>query len=76
MRQAPGRDNGRVITGASDEAVEKLREVAVNLNAGNLGLLLQSGNMGKKLTQRNQHLFAEWEHRWWPKPMAAARRAG
>jgi hypothetical protein len=76
MRLALDHDIGRAIIGAPDEALEQLREVAVNLNAGNLGLLLQSGNMGKQLTQRNQHLFAEWEHRRWPKPMAAARRAG
>jgi hypothetical protein len=64
-----------VITGAPDEALEQLREVAVNLNAGNLRLLLQFGSMGKPLTQCHRHLFAEWEHRRWPKPMAAARLA-
>jgi hypothetical protein len=31
--------------------MEQLREVAVNLNAGNLRLLLQFGNMGKQFTQ-------------------------
>ena len=47
----PDRDNDCAVIGAPDEAVEHLREVAVNLNAGNLRLLLQSGNMDKQLTQ-------------------------
>jgi len=80
-------DNGYVIIGSPDEVVEQLREVAVNLNVGNLMLLLQFGNMGKQLAQYNSRLFAdavmpnlkplfaEWEHRWWPQPMAAAQRA-
>jgi alkanesulfonate monooxygenase SsuD/methylene tetrahydromethanopterin reductase-like flavin-dependent oxidoreductase (luciferase family) len=80
-------DNGYVIIGSPDEVAEQLREVAVNLNVGNLMLLLQFGNMSKKLTKYNSRLFAEqvipklkplfseWEHRWWPQPMAAAQRA-
>ena len=80
-------DNGYVIIGSPDEVVEQLREVAVNLNVGNLMLLLQFGNMSKELTKYNtrlfaeqvmpklQPLFAEWEHRWWPQPMASAQRA-
>jgi hypothetical protein len=43
--------------------------------------------MSKELTKYNSRLFAdqvmpklrplfaEWEHRWWPQPMAAAQRA-
>jgi hypothetical protein len=66
---------------------EQLREVAVNLNVGHLMLLLQFGNMSKELTRYNTQLFAErvmpqmqdlfagWEDRWWPQPMAAAARA-
>ena len=80
-------DNGYVIIGSPDEVVEQLREVAVNLNVGNLMLLLQFGNMSKELTKYNTRLFAEqvmpklkplfaeWEHRWWPQPMAGAQRA-
>ncbi len=81
-------DQGYVIIGSPDEVAEQLREVAVNLNVGNLMLLLQFGNMSKELTKYNSRLFAEqvmpklrplfaeWEHRWWPQPMAqsAARR--
>ena len=80
-------ENGYVIIGSPDEVVEQLREVAINLNVGNLMLLLQFGNMSKELTQYNSRLFAErvmpklkplfaeWEHRWWPQPMEAAQRA-
>ena len=68
-------------------AVEQLREVATELNVGNLMLLLQFGNMSKDLTKYNTKLFAEqvrpklaplfseWEHRWWPSPMDATLRA-
>ncbi len=64
-----------------------MREVAVNLNVGHLMLLLQFGNMSKELAKYNtklfaeqvmpklRDLFAEWEDRWWPQPMAAAQRA-
>ena len=52
-------DNGYVIIGSPDEVVEQLREVAVNLNVGNLMLLLQFGNMSKDLTRYNTRLFAE-----------------
>ena len=57
------------------------------MNVGNLMLLLQYGNMGKELTMYNtklfaekvkpklEPLFAEWEHKWWPKPMAKSARA-
>ena len=83
-------DNGYVIIGSPDEVVEQLREVAINLNVGNLMLLLQFGNMSKELTRYNTRLFAEkvmpklktlfaeWEHRWWPQadgPRPQARRA-
>jgi alkanesulfonate monooxygenase SsuD/methylene tetrahydromethanopterin reductase-like flavin-dependent oxidoreductase (luciferase family) len=80
-------DQGYVIVGSPDEVVEQLREVATNLNVGNLMLLLQFGNMSKELTKYNSRLFAEkvmpklqptfaeWEHRWWPNPMDTALRA-
>jgi hypothetical protein len=50
-------------------------------------LLLQFGNMSKDLTKYNTRLFAkkvmprlhplfaEWEDRWWPRPMDSAQRA-
>jgi alkanesulfonate monooxygenase SsuD/methylene tetrahydromethanopterin reductase-like flavin-dependent oxidoreductase (luciferase family) len=80
-------DLGYVIIGSPDEVAEQLREVAVNLNVGNLMLLLQFGNMSKQLTKYNSRLFADqvipklkplfakWEHRWWPQPMDTAQRA-
>jgi len=79
---------GYVIVGSPDEVAEQLREVAVNLNVGQLMLLLQFGNMRKDLVFHNTELFAkrvapqlsglfedEWENRWWPKPLAPAARA-
>jgi alkanesulfonate monooxygenase SsuD/methylene tetrahydromethanopterin reductase-like flavin-dependent oxidoreductase (luciferase family) len=80
-------DKGYVIVGSPDEVVEQLREVAVNLNVGHLMLLLQFGNMSKKLAKYNTKLFAEqvmpkmkdlfseWNDRWWPQPMEAVQRA-
>ena len=80
-------DDGYVIIGTPDDVVEQLREVAINMNVGNLMMLLQYGNMSKELTKYNtklfsekvmpklQPLFSEWEHKWWPKPMANAARA-
>jgi len=78
---------GYVIIGSPDEVAEQLREVAVNLNVGNLMLLLQFGNMSKATSKYNTRLFAEqvapklkglfseWDHRWWPQPMDSAQRA-
>jgi alkanesulfonate monooxygenase SsuD/methylene tetrahydromethanopterin reductase-like flavin-dependent oxidoreductase (luciferase family) len=79
---------GYVIIGSPDEVAEQLREVAVNLNVGQLMLLLQFGNMKKDLVFHNTELFAkrvapqlaglfedEWENHWWPKPLAAPQRA-
>ena len=80
-------DDGYVIIGTPRDVEEQLREVAVNMNVGNLMLLLQYGNMGKELTMYNtklfaekvkpklEPLFAEWEHKWWPKPMEKRSRA-
>jgi alkanesulfonate monooxygenase SsuD/methylene tetrahydromethanopterin reductase-like flavin-dependent oxidoreductase (luciferase family) len=81
-------EKGYVIIGSPDEVAEKLREVAVNMNVGQLMLLLQYGNMNKELAFHNTELFAKrvapqlkglfedkWEDRWWPKPMPREERA-
>src|SRR5437660_5032185 len=80
-------ERGYVIVGSPDEVAEQLREVALDLNVGHLMLLLQFGNMSKDLTRHNTKLFAErvmpqikglfadWEDRWWPRPMPPAARA-
>ncbi len=79
--------NGYIVIGSPTDVAEQIDELANNLNVGNLMLLLQFGNMGKDLAKYNTKLFAEkvmpklrgkfseWEHRWWPQPMAAAQRA-
>ena len=78
---------GYVIVGSPDDVVEQLREVATNMNVGHLMLLLQYGNMSKDLAKYNTKLFAEavmpklkpmfaeWEDKWWPKPMEKSGRA-
>jgi alkanesulfonate monooxygenase SsuD/methylene tetrahydromethanopterin reductase-like flavin-dependent oxidoreductase (luciferase family) len=79
---------GYVIVGSPDEVAEQLREVAVNLNVGQLMLLLQYGNMSKDLAFYNTEIFAkrvapqiqglfegEWENHWWPRPLPAAERS-
>ena len=76
--------NGYVLIGSPDEVADQLRKVAKKFNVGNLMLLLQFGNMGRDLANYNTKLFAEkvmpqladlfedeWEHKWWPKPLAA-----
>ena len=67
--------------------VDKIREAAIDLNVGNLLMLLHFGNMSRDLTNYNTRLFAEkvmpqltdlfedeWEHKWWSEPMDAAKR--
>ena len=81
-------DKGYVIVGSPDEVADKLRQVAVNLNVGQMMLLLQFGNMSKDLTLHNTELFARrvspqisslfddrWENRWWPRPLPAEQRS-
>jgi hypothetical protein len=80
-------DAGYVVIGTPDEVVEQIDELATNLHVGNLMLLMQFGNMSKELTKYNTQLFAErvmpklkpkfaeWEHRWWPRPMESGLRA-
>jgi alkanesulfonate monooxygenase SsuD/methylene tetrahydromethanopterin reductase-like flavin-dependent oxidoreductase (luciferase family) len=76
-------DEGHVIIGSPDEVAAKLREVMVELNVGNVLMLLHFGNMSRELTRYNTELFSkrvlpqikdvfedQWEHHWWPKPMA------
>jgi len=78
-------DKGYVVIGSPDEVAEQLRELAVDLNVGNLMVLLQFGNMNKDLTYYNTERFAkevtpqlagqfedQWENKWWIKPVAQA----
>ncbi len=80
-------DAGYIVIGTPSQVTEQIIDLAENLNVGNLMLLMQFGNMNKELTRYNTKLFAEkvmptlktfyseWEHRWWPKPMADSLRA-
>jgi alkanesulfonate monooxygenase SsuD/methylene tetrahydromethanopterin reductase-like flavin-dependent oxidoreductase (luciferase family) len=80
-------DEGYVIVGSPEEVAAKLREVAVELNVGQMMLLCQFGNMSRELAGYNIELFAKrvapelrglfddrWENRWWPKPLGDAAR--
>ncbi len=81
-------EKGYVIIGSPDEVAEQLRQVALDLNVGQLMLLLQFGNMSRQLTMHNTELFAKrvmpqltslfddrWENKWWPKPLPSDARA-
>jgi alkanesulfonate monooxygenase SsuD/methylene tetrahydromethanopterin reductase-like flavin-dependent oxidoreductase (luciferase family) len=81
-------EKGYVVVGSPDEVADQLRQVATDLNVGQLMLLLQFGNMGRQLTFHNTELFAKrvlpqlrglfddaWENHWWPKPLDRAQRA-
>lgn len=80
-------DRGYLVLGDPDEVAARLREIAKDLNVGNLMTLLQFGNMDKDTANYNTRLFAErvmpqiadlfedeWEHQWWPTPMAREAR--
>jgi alkanesulfonate monooxygenase SsuD/methylene tetrahydromethanopterin reductase-like flavin-dependent oxidoreductase (luciferase family) len=74
---------GYVVVGSPDEVADQLRRIATEFNFGNLLMLLQFGNMDRQTTMYNTKMFAErvmpqladlfeneWEHKWWPKPLA------
>ncbi len=78
---------GFVVIGSPDQVADKLREIAVSQNVGNLIAMAQFGNMPSDLARHNMQLLAkqvlpqlrdtftnEWEHRWWPKPLARPAR--
>ncbi len=82
-------EKGYVIIGSPDEVAAQIKEVALNLNVGQLMMLLQFGDMSKQLANHNTELFAkrvapqvrslftkEWENRWWPQPISVSERAG
>lgn len=81
-------EKGYVIVGSGAEVAEQLRELATELNVGNLMVILQFGNMSKKAALHNTGMFAKhvtprltrlfedrWQHRWWPKPLPPHKRA-
>ena len=77
-------EKGYVVVGDPGQVAEKLTQIAVDLNIGQLLLLLHFGNMSRELTMHNirltgekvlpeiQGLFTDkWEDRWWIKPIAS-----
>jgi len=81
-------DAGYIVIGSPKQVTEQIVDLAETLNVGNLMLLMQFGDMNKATVKYNTKLFAEqvapklrglfsqWDHRWWPRPMGAAMRAG
>jgi alkanesulfonate monooxygenase SsuD/methylene tetrahydromethanopterin reductase-like flavin-dependent oxidoreductase (luciferase family) len=79
--------NGYLVIGSPDEVAEQLTELATTLNVGQLMLMMQFGNLpsatvkyntrlfAEKVVPKLRPLFAEWENRWWPKPLAQRQRA-
>ncbi len=76
-------EQGFVVIGSPDEVADKLKEIAISQNVGNLLLMTQFGNMSSELARYNMELLAkkvkpqlesvfanEWEHRWMPKPLS------
>jgi alkanesulfonate monooxygenase SsuD/methylene tetrahydromethanopterin reductase-like flavin-dependent oxidoreductase (luciferase family) len=75
-------DLGFLILGTPDQVADKIREIAISQNVGNIMLQLNFGNMSKELALYNLELAAtkvkpqledvfanQWEHRWMPKPI-------
>jgi alkanesulfonate monooxygenase SsuD/methylene tetrahydromethanopterin reductase-like flavin-dependent oxidoreductase (luciferase family) len=78
-------DLGFIILGTPDQVADKIRQIAISQNVGNILLQLNFGNMSKDLALYNLELAAtrvrpqladlfadKWEHRWMPKPLADA----
>lgn len=76
-------DLGFIILGSPDQVADKLREIAVSQNVGNIMLQMNFGNMSKELALYNLELVGtrvvpqlrdlfenEWEHRWMPRKLS------
>src|SRR6201998_2760203 len=87
MRARDFYDNGFVMVGSPKTVREQLKEWMKRLRVGHLLALLQFGSMPTQLCKRNIDLFArevlphlapmwdEYEDRWWPERLRAARPA-
>jgi alkanesulfonate monooxygenase SsuD/methylene tetrahydromethanopterin reductase-like flavin-dependent oxidoreductase (luciferase family) len=74
-------EDGNVVSGTPAQVTEKLEHVAKSLNIGHLMLLCQIGSMPHDLAMENitrvgtevvpnlRHIHAEFEDRWWPRPL-------
>jgi alkanesulfonate monooxygenase SsuD/methylene tetrahydromethanopterin reductase-like flavin-dependent oxidoreductase (luciferase family) len=79
-------DGGFIIAGGPDTVREKLKEVAKDLNVGQLMLLQHIGNLSQERTLKATELFAkkvlpdmrevhaEWEDSWYPNSLAERAR--
>ena len=80
-------DQGFIIAGSPATVRERLREALKEMNIGHVMTLCQFGNLGREQTMRNtelyakevmpylkEHLWNEWEDRWYPKPLDSQHR--
>jgi len=76
-------DAGVIIAGSPEEVSERLIANCTKFRVGNIVANLAVGNMTEDVTKHNIKMYAEkvlpnvrplfeneWEHEWWPKPLA------
>jgi alkanesulfonate monooxygenase SsuD/methylene tetrahydromethanopterin reductase-like flavin-dependent oxidoreductase (luciferase family) len=76
-------ESGGIIAGSPDEVSERLISNCTKYKIGNIVANLAIGNMSEEVTKHNIRMYAEkvlpnvrplfedqWEHEWWPKPLA------
>ncbi|HTO54379.1 MAG TPA: LLM class flavin-dependent oxidoreductase [Myxococcota bacterium] len=80
-------DGGYIIAGGPDSVRQQIEELIKKLRVGHVLLGCQIGSSPAELVSRAtllagtqilpklRHIFSDFEDRWWPKPLAAARRA-
>lgn len=79
-------ETGIVIAGSPDTVRERLEAASKEMRIGNWIQLMHIGDMPKDVAMNNielyadkvapglKHLWSEYEHPWWPKPIADAER--
>jgi alkanesulfonate monooxygenase SsuD/methylene tetrahydromethanopterin reductase-like flavin-dependent oxidoreductase (luciferase family) len=80
-------DQGYIVAGSPETVRQQLEELIKNLRVGHVLLGCQIGSAPSELVNRAtklagthilpklRHIFSDFEDRWWPKPLAASRRA-
>jgi alkanesulfonate monooxygenase SsuD/methylene tetrahydromethanopterin reductase-like flavin-dependent oxidoreductase (luciferase family) len=80
-------DGGYIIAGGPDSVRQQIEELIKKLRVGHVLLGCQIGSSpaelvtrathlaGTQILPKLRHIFSDFEDRWWPKPLPAARRA-
>jgi alkanesulfonate monooxygenase SsuD/methylene tetrahydromethanopterin reductase-like flavin-dependent oxidoreductase (luciferase family) len=76
-------EQGVLVAGSPEQCTEQLVDFGKRFNIGNMVLCSTIGNMPERIARYNTKMFAdhvmpnlrplfenEWEHEWWPKPLA------